>query len=133
MCRRHGCAWREQGAGIQELAVYASNQHVNLSVAGRPRQAAASHVTASFFRFFGARPARGRFYTDDEDRPGAAPVAVLSRGFWLGHLGADQDVVGKTISVNGELATVVGVLDEPFDAQSLGPGIIIPAPTTAPL
>ena len=126
-------AWREQGTGIQELAVYAPNQNVNLSVAGRPRQAAASHVTASFFRLFGARQARGRFFTDDEDRPGAAPVAVLSRGMWLGQLGADPDVVGRTISVNGELATVVGVLEEPFDARSLGPGTITPPEIWLPL
>lgn len=126
-------AWREQGTGIQELAVYSPNQNVNLSVAGRPRQAAASHVTASFFPLFGARPARGRFFTDDEDRPGAAPVAVLSRGMWLGQLGADPDVVGRTISVNGELATVVGVLEEPFDARSLGPGTITPPEIWLPL
>ncbi len=126
-------AWREQGTGIQELAVYSPNQNVNLSVAGRPRQAAASHVTASFFPLFGARPARGRFFTDDEDRPGAAPVAVLSRGMWLGQLGADPDVVGRTIPVNGELATVVGVLEEPFDARSLGPGTITPPEIWLPL
>jgi predicted permease len=126
-------AWREQGAGIQERAAYAPNQNVNLSVAGQARQAAASHVTASFFRIFGARPARGRFFTDDEDRPGAALVAVLSRGLWRGELGGDEDVIGRTVWVNGEPATVVGVIDEPFDARSLGPGIMTPPEIWLPL
>jgi predicted permease len=126
-------AWREQGAGIQELAAYAPNQNVNLSVDGGARQAAASHVTASFFQFFGARPVRGRFFTDEEDRPGAAAVAVVSRGLWRGQLGAGEDVIGRTLSLNGEPATIVGVLEEPFDARSLGPGIITPPEIWLPL
>lgn len=125
-------AWREQGTGM-DVAVYAPNQNVNLSVAGQPRQAAASHVTASFFRFFGARPARGRFFVEAEDRPGAAPVAVLSQSLWQGQLGGGEDVIGSTILINGEPATVVGILDERFDARSLGPGVITPPEIWLPL
>lgn len=126
-------AWREQGAGLEDLAVYAPNQNVTLSVAGQPRQAAASQVTASFFRFFGARAVRGRFFTEDDDRPGAEPVAVLSRSLWQGQLGGDEDMIGRALSINGEPTTIVGVLDEPFDARSLGPGLNTPPEIWLPL
>jgi putative ABC transport system permease protein len=116
-------AWQEQAVGIEQLAVYTLGQAVNLSVSGQARQVAGGHVSASFFPFFGARLARGRVFTADEDRPGRAPVAVLSAALWRGQFGGG-DVIGRTISINGELATVVGVLDETFDARSLGPGLV---------
>ena len=83
-------AWHQQAAGTRELAVYALGQSVNLSVAGQARQIAGAHVTASFFTFFGARPARGRFFTPDEDRAGVTPVAVVSRALWRGTLAATK-------------------------------------------
>jgi putative ABC transport system permease protein len=125
-------AWHQQ-AGTQELAVYALGQNVNLSVGGQARQIAGAHVTASFFTFFGARPARGRFFTADEDRAGGTPVAVVSRALWRGELGGDEEVIGRTISINGERVTVVGVLDEPFDARSLGAGVATPPEIWLPL
>ena len=56
------------------------------------------------------RSLRGRTFTQEEDRPGAPKVAVLSHGFWARRFGSDPAIVGKTISLGGEPHTVVGIL-----------------------
>jgi putative ABC transport system permease protein len=126
-------AWREHAQGIGEVAVYSLGPAVNVAVAGTPRQVIAGHVTASFFPFFGARLARGRAFSADEDRPGQSRVAVVSHALWQSQFRGDDTIVGQSISVNGEPATVVGVLDDRFDARSLAPDIVTPPEIWLPL
>lgn len=66
-------------------------------------------VSGDYFRVLGVRPAFGRFVGPEEDGPAAAPVAVLSHGFWRRHFGADSSAVGSTVVLNGAPFTVVGV------------------------
>lgn len=65
-------------------------------------------VSGDLFSVLGLRPARGRLLTPEDDRPGADPVAVLSHRAWL-RAGADPDVVGSEIVLEGQPFTVVGV------------------------
>ncbi len=66
-------------------------------------------VTASFFPLLGARPYLGRLLLPDEDRPGAAPVAVLSHAFWIKHFGGDPAAVGRTVRLDSTDYRIVGV------------------------
>ena len=72
-------------------------------------------VTGNYFRVLGVRPALGRFFTPDEDAgPGAHPVVVISHGFWTTRLAGDPGVVGRTVRLNGNAFTVVGVTPPKF-------------------
>lgn len=72
-------------------------------------------VTPSFMPVLGVAPAIGRFFTPADDRPEAAPVAVLGYAFWQNHFAGNTDVVGKTAWVGTKLYTVVGVAPAGFD------------------
>lgn len=72
-------------------------------------------VSTNYFTILGARPQIGRLFTSEEsEQPGAAPVVVLSHQFWLRRFNGDPDVVGRTLQLNGQPMTVVGVAREGF-------------------
>ena len=77
------------------------------------------YVSASLLELLHVTPARGRVFTADEDRVGGTPVAIISQGLWERRFGADQNIVGKPITVSGVNATVIGVM--PRDFQFLDP------------
>lgn len=69
-------------------------------------------VIGDFFEVLGLRPAMGRLFTAEETEPGAAPVAVISHGFWRERFGGAADVIGRPVLTDRFTATVVGVLPE---------------------
>ncbi|HVU36520.1 MAG TPA: ABC transporter permease [Opitutaceae bacterium] len=82
----------------------------------------ALRVSADFFPALGLRPELGRFFTADEDRPGNH-VIVLSHATWQAQFGGDPGIIGRTVRVDGEPTTVVGVLPPEFSSVFLwGPG-----------
>ena len=82
---------------------------------GEPERVIGRFVTASFFPTLGVRPQVGRFFDEEEDKPGAERVMVLSHSLWQRHFGGNQEVIGKAIRYNGESWTVVGVMPAGFD------------------
>ena len=103
-------AWRSNDA-FEAIAAYDfSGPGLNLSGGDRPEQVKGIHASADFFRVFGVSPMLGRGFTQAEDRPGGAHVAVLSNGVWKSHFGGDPRLIGSTIHLNGEPYTVVGVM-----------------------
>jgi len=85
-----------------------------LTGAGDPIRVRTSFTTASFGDVLGARPRLGRWYTDDEDRPGGPKVAVLSDDLFAQQFGSDPSIVGRTITLNGDAYEVIGVLPASF-------------------
>jgi putative ABC transport system permease protein len=71
-------------------------------------------VTANFFALFGVSPARGRFFLPSDDGADGPRVAVISDGLWRRRFSGDDGVVGKTIKLNGESYTIVGVAPPQF-------------------
>ena len=71
-------------------------------------------VTSGYFRALGTVPAKGRLFIAEEDRPSPPDVVVISDGFWRRRFGADPGVIGKTLTVSGSSATIVGVLPRGF-------------------
>ncbi len=67
-------------------------------------------VSAGFFDFFGIRPLLGRTFVEEDDRPGAPAVLVLSYEFWRSHERADPNIVGRVYKMNDRPHTVIGVL-----------------------
>jgi putative ABC transport system permease protein len=86
-------------------------------------------VSGNYFSMLGVRPAIGRLLSQTDDAaPGANPVVVLSHHYWTTHLGADRNVVGKTIALNGHSFEVIGVAPENFQSAVWGetPDLFVP-------
>jgi len=100
---------------------------VGLDVGETPRRAMASAVTANYFQVFAAPLAHGRFFTTEEERPGAAiRVAIISYPLWE-QLGADPSTLGRLVRINREYFTVVGVARQGFTGTSIpGPEVWLP-------
>src|SRR5262249_51333419 len=86
----------------------------NLTGVDQAERLIGAQVTGNFFSIFGVDPARGRFLLPSDDEPGAPSAAVIGFGLWQRRFGSDPDVVGKTISLNGEIYTVVGIASADF-------------------
>ncbi|MGI8843909.1 MAG: ABC transporter permease [Gemmatimonadaceae bacterium] len=90
-------------------------EHPSLTGAGEPERLDAAIVSATLFPLLGSEPALGRFFSDADESAGAtAPVAMLSDGLWRRRFGADPSVVGRTIILDGEPHSVIGVLKSDF-------------------
>jgi len=98
----------------------------NLSVnGGRAAQVNALHVSEGYFRTLGVMPAFGRGFSADEDRHGGERTVVLSDGLWMRVFNRDPGIVGRTIRVNQEAFTVVGVMPASFSATAeTAPGVV---------
>jgi len=86
-----------------------------LSGDGEPERLVGQQVSASYFRVLGIAPGVGRDFTDGDDRPGGAHVAILSARLAARRFGGARDVVGRAIDLNGTPYTVVGVMPPRFD------------------
>ncbi len=83
----------------------------SLSGDGRPERIAIARVTQSTMPVFGARPALGRLIDADDDIPGGTDAVVLGHGLWVRRYGADPQVLGKTIQLDGHSREVIGVME----------------------
>jgi putative ABC transport system permease protein len=72
-------------------------------------------ASGNYFSVFSAPPLLGRTFTDRDDREGAEPVVVLSYGFWQRRFAGDQKIVGRSLRLDGQPTTVVGVMPEDFE------------------
>lgn len=80
-----------------------------------PAQIAGARVSAGFFDLFGVEPLLGRTFLPAEDLPGGPAVAVIRYSLWQNRFAGDPGVVGRSIGLNGESATIVGVMPAAFD------------------
>ena len=101
--------WKAQNTVLQELGIY-RNAAVNLTGHDQPERLSGSIVSASVFASTGIAPLVGRVFSDADDRPGSDRVAVIGERLWRTHFGADPDVAGQRVTLNGEPYTIVGVM-----------------------
>jgi predicted permease len=101
----------------------------NIAFEGQTLNGGAMLVSGRYFQTLGLQPHLGRFIgPSDDETPGAHPVVVLSYSFWATRLGADRSVVGKSMIVNGQSMTILGVAPEGFDGTTLGSRPFVFAP-----
>ena len=110
---------RDHARTLDGVAAYSSAYYVLGS--GAESESIVGHlVTHDYFRVLGVRPALGRFFTADEDRPPFGErVVVLEHGLWERRFGADSAVVGRTVTLQGEPYRVVGVAPRGFTGAEL--------------
>jgi putative ABC transport system permease protein len=107
--------WREQTGAFRDFALYEKNRPtINLTGGDRPEPLKATHVSADYFRLFGASLEVGRTFTQQEDIPGGPRLAVISDGLWRRRFGGDRSLVGKAIVLGGDPHVVIGVLSPNF-------------------
>jgi putative ABC transport system permease protein len=105
--------WRERAQSFTGLAA-ATGATRALTGGGDPERVSSAQVTANFFQVLGVNPVIGRALLPDEDRPGAAGVALLSHQFWQKRFGGDPNVVNRTITLDDRSVTVIGVTPANF-------------------
>ncbi|HVE78695.1 MAG TPA: ABC transporter permease [Gemmatimonadaceae bacterium] len=101
--------WREQATRSFSGMAAATGQTLNLTGEGEPERLRGAQVTANMFDVLGTRAVVGRTFVAGDDAAGAGRVAVLSTELWRRRFGGDSRVVGRTLRLNGEPFTVVGV------------------------
>jgi predicted permease len=105
--------WRERNQVFSAIGGSTGMSFV-LTGHGDPVQLRAARTTASLVDVFGVRPQLGRWYSEDEDRPGGPKVAVLASAFWTQQLGGDPSIVGRKLTLSGEPYEVIGVMPASF-------------------
>ena len=101
---------------------------MNVGVDGQTERVPGELVSGTYFQVLGVRAALGRLITQDDDKRGDGPVAVLSYDYWRTRFGADPKVVGQIVTVNNNKLTIIGVSQAGFDGVDIGyvPGIRVP-------
>jgi putative ABC transport system permease protein len=112
--------YQEQSQVFERIAAFNSGAFT-LTGADEPEQIRGARVSADFFSVLGARPAVGRAFLAEDDKPGAARVVVLSQKLWQRRFNSDQSIVGKNVTLNGQGFTVIGIMGAEF--QFTIPGI----------
>ncbi len=99
---------------FSDLAAYLSLSTVNITIKRTPQRLQGAYVTESFFSVLGVKPAMGRDFTADDNRPEAPRVALISHAIWQREFNGDPAIVGQAVRINGRAATVIGVMPRGF-------------------
>ncbi|MGD8868700.1 MAG: ABC transporter permease, partial [Gemmatimonadales bacterium] len=117
--------WRERSRSFDGFGANMS-RNVTLTGIDRPEIIRVRWVLGDFFETLGVAPARGRIIPSDETWAGAAPVAVVTHGFWERRLGSDPDVLGRTITLDNETFEIIGVMPAWFQFPSADTEVFLP-------
>jgi len=110
--------WRAQNQVFQGISAFQFDVF-NLTRAGEPEQVWGGRVSANFFDLFGVKPIVGRTFRPDEEEPGHDRVIIISHAIWARHFAADPNVVGRTVTIDDNPYTVIGVLPADFNLLGL--------------
>ncbi len=110
---------RDRNSFNARMAAYIGPAPVSVAIGDAPAERITGHIVSlEYFSVLGIEPTLGRFFDAAEDRPGEAPVAVVSERFWRIRLHASPDAIGSTIRINGRPARIVGVAAKDFPGIS---------------
>jgi predicted permease len=123
---------REENTVFSTLFGYFNGQKHNLAVRGQATRASVEYVTGGYFRGLGVLPAAGRLIDSEDDRPGVAPVAVISFATSQNRFGGPPHAIGKSILVDNTPFTVIGVAPPEFFGvdPAASPDLYLPVHTT---
>jgi putative ABC transport system permease protein len=109
--------WRKDSKSFEHLALSRLESRNLSAIPGRePERISVAYVTANFFNVIGLPPQIGRTFTEDEDRPGAPSLAVISDRLWERAFHRDPQVVGRPMQFHGTPITVIGVMPREMDS-----------------
>jgi len=105
--------WRSQNHVFEKIGVYNRNSY-NLTGYGEAERILTAQASADLFSVLRVNAAIGRLFTDEEDKPGASPVAVLGYNFWQRRFGGQSSIINQALTFNGKSYTVIGVMPQGF-------------------
>src|SRR6185503_11798077 len=114
--------WREHDQSFEKLGAYFAffdYERYTLLDHGEPQRLRGVGISQNFLDVLGVRPLLGRTFTDEECVWNGRKAALLSHAFWRQHYNSDRNVVGTSVTLNGEPAEIVGVLPPSFDFDSI--------------
>jgi predicted permease len=106
--------FREQDSVLSEVFAF-GNVSLNVNADGQADVVNGQAVSGNYYAGLGVQPLLGRTITDEDDKPSAAPVAVLSYRYWQRRFGGDTLVINKSINLNNIAFTIIGVTPQGFD------------------
>ena len=106
--------WRKDNRTFSAMAI-SRRIAFSLTGVGEAEQVRARFISSDFFSTVGVNPVLGRDFAPGEDEIGAAPIALISAGFWKRKFGSSPDVLGKSLTLDGRNYTIVGVVPANFD------------------
>src|SRR5882724_4858907 len=101
--------WRNQNHVFEKIGVYNRNSY-NLTGYGEAERILTAQVSADLFSALRVNAAVGRLFTNEEDKPGASPVVVLSYALWQRRFGGQTNIVNQSLTLNGKNYSVIGVM-----------------------
>ncbi len=105
--------WQHENRAFSSMALY-RNQDYNVAERAEAQRLSGYMISAGFFSTLEVAPVIGRTFRSEDDRVGAAPVAILGGGLWIREFGAAPDVIGKSLVLNGKSYEIVGVIPANF-------------------
>src|ERR1019366_7753702 len=106
--------WKAQNKTFQDMTLLGWQRDFNLSGEGQPDHVLGGPPEANFFSLLGAGPVLGRTWAPGEDQPGKGQLVILSGGLWRSRFAGDPGAIGRTIELNSEKHTIVGVMPASF-------------------
>jgi predicted permease len=106
-------AWRNESGAFEGIATY-KQQSCVLTGAGEAEEDPCEIISSNLFPMLGEYPIRGRWFSEEEDKPQGERTVILSYGLWQRRFGADENVIGRALDVNGDSYTVVGIMPSNF-------------------
>jgi putative ABC transport system permease protein len=106
--------WRRQASRLSAMGA-AEAWGTNLGGGDRAERLEGVHVTAGLLPMLGVRPLLGRLFVPEEDNPGRSHVVVLNHRLWQRRFGGDPGIIGRSLLLDGEPHTVVGVMPRGFE------------------
>ena len=97
-----------------DLAAVVDIFHLNLTGSGEPEELLAGAVAANFFQMIGVQPVIGRAFLPEEDTRGREHVVILSHQMWRRRFDSSVGILGKSVTLNGEMYRVIGILPADF-------------------
>jgi putative ABC transport system permease protein len=116
--------WRAMNKSFTDIAAYKS-QGVIMLDQGEAERLSGMRVTANFFPLMKVNPIRGRNFQVEEEKRGAPPVAIISYEFWQNRLGGDEAVLGRQLSLDAQMHTIIGILPPRFEFPISYKGVAI--------
>ncbi|HEX6535603.1 MAG TPA: ABC transporter permease [Gemmatimonadaceae bacterium] len=116
---------RERSRSFRDIGAYATGA-VNVGTEDEPERVPSAAATAGLFGTLGVAPRLGRTFTEAETLPGAPRVAVLSDELWRSAFGGRTSILGAQVDIDGERATIIGVMPPGFDVHDQGVKLWVP-------
>jgi len=117
--------WQRASRTFSSMAIY-RHEDFNLTGTDRATRVNGLMISAGFLSTLGLHPAHGRDFASSDDRLGAAPVALLSDGFWHRRYGGDSSVIGKSMHLDGNEYIIVGILPAEFRFYDVERDVFLP-------